>query len=150
MKVFISSLHVPIVMEGIRDVERDRGRTNWESPKICNLLPQKPYFLLFYYCLLCCEEHNLETSRTSGISPTVLDLLLVGMHTFYPCDGNEPPERSTIWTFSFSKGLLLGVVLNAMLSSVRPFVTPWTVACQAPLTMGFAECWSGLPCPPAG
>ena len=29
------------------------------------------------------------------------------------------------------------------------FVTPWTVACQAPLSMGFSrqECWSGLQCP---
>ena len=28
--------------------------------------------------------------------------------------------------------------------------TPWTVACQAPLSMGFSrqEYWSGLPCPP--
>ena len=32
-------------------------------------------------------------------------------------------------------------------------VTPWTVACQAPLSMGFfsrQEYWSGLPCPPPG
>ena len=31
-------------------------------------------------------------------------------------------------------------------------VTPWTVARQAPLSMGFPrqECWSGLPCPPPG
>ena len=31
-------------------------------------------------------------------------------------------------------------------------VTPWTVARQAPLPMGFArqEYWSGLPCPPPG
>ena len=30
--------------------------------------------------------------------------------------------------------------------------TPWTVACQAPLSMGFArqEHWSGLPFPPPG
>ena len=30
--------------------------------------------------------------------------------------------------------------------------TPWTVACQAPLSMGFSrqEHWSGLPCPPPG
>ena len=30
------------------------------------------------------------------------------------------------------------------------FVTLWTVACQAPLSMGFSrqEYWSGLPCPP--
>ena len=32
------------------------------------------------------------------------------------------------------------------------FVTPWTIACQAPLSMGFSrqEDWSGLPCPPPG
>ena len=36
------------------------------------------------------------------------------------------------------------------LSHVRLFVTPWTVAPQAPLSMGFSrqEYWSGLPCPP--
>ena len=30
--------------------------------------------------------------------------------------------------------------------------TPWTVACQAPLSMEFSrqEYWSGLPCPPPG
>ena len=35
-------------------------------------------------------------------------------------------------------------------SHVRLFVTLWTVACQAPLSMGFSrqEYWSGLPCPP--
>ena len=39
-----------------------------------------------------------------------------------------------------------------MLSHVRFFATPWTVACQAPLPMGFPrqEYWSGLPCPPPG
>ena len=35
-----------------------------------------------------------------------------------------------------------------MLSRVQLFVTPWTVACQAPLSMEFSrqEYWSGLPC----
>ena len=35
-------------------------------------------------------------------------------------------------------------------SHVRLFVTPWTVAHQAPLSMGFSrqEYWNGLPCPP--
>ena len=35
-------------------------------------------------------------------------------------------------------------------SPVRLFVTPWTVAHHAPLSMGFSrqEYWSGLPCPP--
>ena len=37
-------------------------------------------------------------------------------------------------------------------SRVRLFATPWTVACQAPLSMGFSrqECWSELPFPPPG
>ena len=36
-----------------------------------------------------------------------------------------------------------------LLSRVRFFATPWTVACQAPLSMGFSrqEYWSGLPFP---
>ena len=35
-------------------------------------------------------------------------------------------------------------------SCVQLFVTLWTVACQAPLSMGFSrqEYWSGLSCPP--
>ena len=37
-------------------------------------------------------------------------------------------------------------------SSVQLFATPWTVACQASLSMEFSrqEYWSGLPCPPPG
>ena len=38
------------------------------------------------------------------------------------------------------------------LSRVRLFATPWTVARQAPLSLGFSkrEYWSGLPCPSPG
>ena len=38
------------------------------------------------------------------------------------------------------------------LSRVRLFTTPWTVAYQAPPSMGFSrqECWSGLPFPSPG
>ena len=37
-------------------------------------------------------------------------------------------------------------------SHVQLFATPWTVACQVPLSMGFSrqEYWSGLPCPLPG
>ena len=37
-------------------------------------------------------------------------------------------------------------------SCVQLFVTLWTVARQAPLSIGFSrqEYWSGLPCPPPG
>ena len=39
-----------------------------------------------------------------------------------------------------------------LLSPVWLFATPWTVAHQAPLSMGLSrqEYWSGLPCPPPG
>ena len=39
-----------------------------------------------------------------------------------------------------------------VLSRVRLFATPWTVALQAPLSMGFSrqEYWSGLPFPSPG
>ena len=42
--------------------------------------------------------------------------------------------------------------LLCTLSCVRLFVTPWTVAHQAPLSMGFSrqEYWSGLPFPIPG
>ena len=37
-------------------------------------------------------------------------------------------------------------------SHVQLFATLWTIACQAPLSMGFSwqEFWSGLPFPPPG
>ena len=39
-----------------------------------------------------------------------------------------------------------------LLSCVLLFATPWTVACQAPLSMGFSrqEYWSALPFPSSG
>ena len=39
-----------------------------------------------------------------------------------------------------------------LLSRVQLFATPWTIAYQAPLSMGFArqEYWSGLPFPSPG
>ena len=37
-------------------------------------------------------------------------------------------------------------------NNVQFFATPWTVACQTPLSMGFSrqKYWSGLPCPSPG
>ena len=44
------------------------------------------------------------------------------------------------------------VLCALLLSHIRFFATPWTVAHQAPLSMGFSrqEYSSGLPCPPPG
>ena len=39
-----------------------------------------------------------------------------------------------------------------LLTCIQLFVTPWTVACQAPLSMGFSRqgYWNGLPFPSPG
>ena len=49
-------------------------------------------------------------------------------------------------------GILLFSRLVTKSLSVQLFVTPWTVACQAPLSMKLSrhECWSGLPFPSPG
>ena len=41
---------------------------------------------------------------------------------------------------------------SSEVSHVQPFATLWTVAHQAPLSMGFSrqEYWSGFPCSPPG
>ena len=47
---------------------------------------------------------------------------------------------------------MLDVCVLSHFSCVQLFTTLWTVAYQAPLSMGFPrqEYWSGLPCPPPG
>ena len=56
------------------------------------------------------------------------------------------------WEQVWGAGLQVCVYLLSHFSRVRLFATPWTVACQAPLSMGFfrQEYWKGLPCPPPG
>ena len=54
-----------------------------------------------------------------------------------------------LWRFLTEESdSLCGTVLRR----VWLFVTPWTVAHQTPLSLGFSsqECWSGLPSPPPG
>ena len=48
--------------------------------------------------------------------------------------------------------LVLIICVLSRFSRVVFFATPWTTACQAPLSMGFywQEFWSGFLCPPAG
>ena len=57
----------------------------------------------------------------------------------------------SFWTL-LKKGSYWKIQGARVLSHIRArlFETPWTVASQAPLSVGFfrQECWSGLPCPP--
>ena len=67
-------------------------------------------------------------------------------------------EKSTklksIYTLSLQGTLIWGpwYIHARILSHVQLFVTPWTVALQAPLSMGFSRqaYWKGLPFPTSG
>ena len=62
-------------------------------------------------------------------------------------------SNSAPFVLASMNGVCLTVaVLISRFSCVWLFATPWTVARQAPLSMGFSrqQLWSGLPCPPPG
>ena len=56
-----------------------------------------------------------------------------------------------MWLVHFLSGAEVLCMLSHF-SHVRLLATPWTVAHQAPLPLGFSrkEYWSGLSCPPPG
>ena len=63
-----------------------------------------------------------------------------------------PRGLSSFEIYAFSRTVRNVKVNVKLLSRVRLFVTPWTVAHQAPPSMGFSrqEYWSGLPFPSPG
>ena len=78
-----------------------------------------------------------------------------------PHGAPEGPEHPLATTVTPAKIVLRTLLLHCpechsvsvvvySFSRVWLFATPWTIACQAPLSMGFSrqEYWSGLPCPP--
>ena len=70
---------------------------------------------------------------------------------FCPC---SPMSGSTFLPLLIFELLLLEITCACVLSHfshVQLFATSWTVALQAPLSMGFSrqEFWSGLLCPPS-
>ena len=77
-----------------------------------------------------------------------------------PCFFDDPADVGNLISSSsaFSKTslnirkVMVHILLKPGFSHVQFVVTLWTIACQAPLSMGFSrrEYWSGLPCPPSG
>ena len=66
--------------------------------------------------------------------------------------GCSPPLLALLRLWLETSDLFPMCGMLSHFSGVRLFVTPWTIACQAPLPMGFfrQEYWSGLPYPPPG
>ena len=102
-----------------------------------------------------------EPGRLQPIgSQSLTQLKQLSMNTF--------ARKKNTMTFVFLSSLLMihnGITLFSLictylsqlsqfksLSRVQLFATPWTIAYQAPPSMGFSrqECWSGLPFPSPG
>ena len=103
------------------------------------------FFCVFYSVALVCLSAAAAKSLQS--CPTLCD----------PIDGSPPGSpipgilqtRTLEWgAISFSNASKWKVKVKS-LSHVRPSVTPWTAAYQAPPSMGFSrqEYWSGVPLP---
>ena len=59
---------------------------------------------------------------------------------------------SIIWGLLLKIQKIIDIIFLGLLSCVQLFLAPWTIACQAPLSLGFSqqEYQSGLTCPPPG
>ena len=78
-------------------------------------------------------------------------MLLSGVFKVHSGLGTPPSSPCFSSSSSMEIRTIVCVCVQS-LSHVQLFVTPWTLACQAPLSMGFPrqEYWSGLPFPSPG
>ena len=90
------------------------------------------------------------------LSSKLPDFYLCAVATFVRETSLAPSQPLSVlpgffWRF-FLKPYIFVLCALSCFSHVRLFATPWTVAHQAPLFMGFSrqEYWSGLSCPPPG
>ena len=91
-------------------------------------------------CVGSCEGSNGRLGTIWIFMLSVPGIGQVPVCSLFP----PPTTRPRLYLSCFSLDEVCG------LSCVWLFGTPWTVACQAPLSMGFfrQEYWSGLPFPP--
>ena len=112
------------------------------------------YLLEVYYpCLKC--KHNKDRAFASAVHHHVSSMHSSAWPKIVIIDTLnsgwlKPPacllEATLCGHYSV---LILSLPKVKSLSHVQLFATPWTVAYQAPPSMGFSrqECWSGLPSP---
>ena len=139
----------------------------------CNDLKWESYILRFRRHLKVCVVQLpiccLNCSRESCYSPNIVMQAGVSeddcsqFFNFPNCQsrvcGGQRWNCYYRWLVMSLRLIMLAVLTSLkvkvkvkLLSRVRLFVTPWTVAYQVPPSMGFSrqECWSGLPFPSPG
>ena len=89
------------------------------------------------------EDGRLQAEEKLGTDPT----------SKLQKEPTSPPPSPWSWTSNHNKCVCKPPMFSTLLlSCVSLFVTPWIVAHQAPLSIGFIrqEYWSGFPWPPPG
>ena len=81
----------------------------------------------------------------------LFELQYVDGETKKPLNNNRNSNSLFLQSFLYAQHHVHACVIICF-SRVQIFATPWTVACQAPLSKGFSrqEYWSGLPFPTLG
>ena len=112
-----------------------------------------PFRIIWQLSELAIEQNPFSLSKLSKT------LYMQGPSTGYKT-GRSPAQGHWEQVFSPFRWrwhtswcyIMLRVCVLSHFSHVRFFAIPWTVACQAPLSMGCSrqEYWDGLPCPPPG
>ena len=90
------------------------------------------YQISLFNCFLQCCSPRISMQPSLGALPGVLPLSCT--------------QRT--WNLHLLPHIaIMHACMLSCFSCLRPFATKWTVACQAPLSMGFSrqEYWSGLP-----
>ena len=97
------------------------------------------------------EDQLTEYGRYGAITDLKCYWNLLCSETEWGETGGEENRRNSEENKKHFRKLAQTLVISHC-SRVQLFVTPWTVACQAPLSMGFSrqEHWSGLPFPSPG
>ena len=126
---------------------------------ICFFKKVKLKLLLIQTCLTLCSPMDSSVSGSSVHGILQARILEWVIHSLLP--GSSPPMDQTqvsciagrfftIW--AAREAHMFSYCMLSLFSHVQLFVTSWTVARQAPLSMGFSrqEYRSGLPCPPPG
>ena len=77
---------------------------------------------------------------------------MLAKHTLISGGPKTPAAFATFKELLSRASHVVLVVKNPTANHIWVFAPGWTVALQAPLSMGFSrqEYWSGLPCPPPG
>ena len=112
-------------------------------------IPSPPLAL---FIVMLPKAHLTSHSRMSGSGQDVYKSLVVGISVVpdgWPAHGSDSELR---WIQISVLAWWMCACMLSRFSHVRLFTTLWTVAHQAPLSVGFSRqvYWSGLPCPPAG